>query len=543
MILAVMVYAWLVGVLLCAAALTAERVMAMLGVARRAVWVVALLASLLLPAAAIFLKSMATAPGAGGLTHTVYLAADVPTVAGHGLVVTADHSARQWRVIHEANRVAAAGWLLWSVGLVAWRLVGWWRLQRRARQWLRIRLGGGSVLISADQGPAVFGFFRPRTVVPRWVAAERSELHWAILAHEQEHICAGDQLLLLAGLAAVCLAPWNPCLWWQLRRLRFAIEADCDARVLRRGVSLMAYVEALMLVGRRGRHTLVTAMALWTRPSELKRRVDLMTLPPKRTGWPGLACGVLALTLVATATALDAPALDTVQAPAPAATAGEAPDLQQLQRTVRALHPWLFTVKQPGTVLIRVLLRPSGWIDRTDVQQVPQSLDAGHLPSWVTDFGRLRVHQRELAKVGVIPVRSDANVHNDVLIAYAIRKDSSDPSGDRAAIEMAARRRFPELFRADSLATLAQVTIVMNRDGTAGPASMKVEILRAPDGRTVRDEPGLVNPPPLEHRFRTLGTAPQDIEADGEFDVIVDPALPNRVVIDYAWPKAGAPGP
>ena len=38
MILAVMVYALLVGVLLCAAALTAERVMAMLGVARR-VWV------------------------------------------------------------------------------------------------------------------------------------------------------------------------------------------------------------------------------------------------------------------------------------------------------------------------------------------------------------------------------------------------------------------------------------------------------------------------------------------------------------------------
>jgi hypothetical protein len=72
---------------------------------------------------------------------------------------------------------------------------------------------------------------------------------------------------------------------------------------------------------------------------------------------------------------------------------------------------------------------------------------------------------------------------------------------------------------------------------------MKVEILRGPDGRVIRDEAALINPASLEHRFRSLGLAPQDIEADGEFGVMVDPTLPNRVVIDYARPKAGVPGP
>ena len=34
---------------------------------------------------------------------------------------------------------------------------------------------------------------------------------------------------------AVVLMPWNLPLWWQWRRLRFAIEVDCDARVLASG--------------------------------------------------------------------------------------------------------------------------------------------------------------------------------------------------------------------------------------------------------------------------------------------------------------------
>ena len=56
--------------------------------------------------------------------------------------------------------------------------------------------------------------------------------------------------LMTAGLAAVLL-PWNLPVWWQLRRLRLAIEVDCDARVVRRGGDLRQYASLLIEVGRR----------------------------------------------------------------------------------------------------------------------------------------------------------------------------------------------------------------------------------------------------------------------------------------------------
>ncbi len=52
------------------------------------------------------------------------------------------------------------------------------------------------------------------------------------LAHEREHIMARDRLLSLFALVLLIVMPWNPALHWQVRRLRLAIEVDCDARVV-----------------------------------------------------------------------------------------------------------------------------------------------------------------------------------------------------------------------------------------------------------------------------------------------------------------------
>ena len=62
-----------------------------------------------------------------------------------------------------------------------------------------------------------------------------------IVAHEQEHVRAGDPWLIHAACLAVAAMPWNAALWWQLRRLRMAVETDCDRRVLAGGVDLGAY--------------------------------------------------------------------------------------------------------------------------------------------------------------------------------------------------------------------------------------------------------------------------------------------------------------
>ncbi len=66
------------------------------------------------------------------------------------------------------------------------------------------------------------------------------------LAHEREHIMARDRLLSLFALVLLIVMPWNPALHWQVRRLRLAIEVDCDARVVyqRRTISASASLSA-----------------------------------------------------------------------------------------------------------------------------------------------------------------------------------------------------------------------------------------------------------------------------------------------------------
>jgi hypothetical protein len=44
----------------------------------------------------------------------------------------------------------------------------------------------------------------------------------------------------------VVTAPAGPFAWWQLHRLRYAIEVDCDARVLKSGLDTGQFGETLI---------------------------------------------------------------------------------------------------------------------------------------------------------------------------------------------------------------------------------------------------------------------------------------------------------
>ena len=59
----------------------------------------------------------------------------------------------------------------------------------------------------------------------------------------------------------VC-TPWNVPLWWQFRRLRYAIEVDCDASVLRSGGDARQYGETLLAVGQRQATSITTVAAM-----------------------------------------------------------------------------------------------------------------------------------------------------------------------------------------------------------------------------------------------------------------------------------------
>lgn len=175
------------------------------------------------------------------------------------------------------------------------------RLARERGRWVAGDVDGHPVRVSDGLGPAAVGLLRPVVVVPSWVLDLPPADRALLLRHEHEHLRAGDGWLLLGGLAALVLVPWNPVIWWQVARLRAAIELDCDRRVLRRTADLSRYARLLVDTGRRT-WTAHLGVAAFARPvSLLERRIRTMTdrRTPRRwraalTGALGLAVGVAA---------------------------------------------------------------------------------------------------------------------------------------------------------------------------------------------------------------------------------------------------------
>ena len=177
-------------------------------------------------------------------------------------------------------------------------------------------------MLSDDRGPAVVGVGCSVVVMPRWISALEERLLRLVFLHEREHQRAGDHRLFAAGMAALVLMPWNVFLWWQVSRLRLAIEFDCDRRVLARGESTRDYADALLAVGSRVSAPLLAAAFAERKPA-VERRLRRMTAPLARlrvTRTLG-ASGVAALAIILV---LGAPrpetAMDATEAPADALT-------------------------------------------------------------------------------------------------------------------------------------------------------------------------------------------------------------------------------
>jgi hypothetical protein len=129
-----------------------------------------------------------------------------------------------------------------------------------------------------------------------------------IMAHEISHLRERDPLLLTAALSALALLPWNPALWWQLHRLRYAIEVDCDARVLNSGHEAQAYGEALIEVGRRRSGFVGIVAGMSESKTLLEQRIEIMAQRNRRPWTLGFAAlCALAIALAAGATQIAPP--------------------------------------------------------------------------------------------------------------------------------------------------------------------------------------------------------------------------------------------
>lgn len=123
----------------------------------------------------------------------------------------------------------------------------------------------------------VQGVLRPEIVVPAWLTDAPVEQQRIAILHELEHRRAGDTRLLTAAAVALVFLPWNPLVWWMHRRLRAAIEIDCDRRVLRRGIPRRSYGTFLIDIAARPGGMLTGAAVPASTRSTLERRLTAMT--------------------------------------------------------------------------------------------------------------------------------------------------------------------------------------------------------------------------------------------------------------------------
>lgn len=262
-----MIAAWMlwsagVGLLFLVAGLAAERLLTHGGHPTRWVWIVA--------GAATTALSVLRIPGAPTEQAVPPPGYAPPLLEPLTVTVARDSMLRSF------DDLLVLGWVVLSSLLVVTVLFAFARLVREGRSWQPGSLGHRSVLWSRDTGPTIVGLLRPRVVLPAWVRAMGPSEQELILAHEEEHVRAGDARLRFLMTLPLFAFPWNPALWLQRHRLNLAVELDCDRRVMGRMPGHRhAYGNLLLRVGagRNGLHRLAL-VSLSEGRSQLERRIS-----------------------------------------------------------------------------------------------------------------------------------------------------------------------------------------------------------------------------------------------------------------------------
>jgi hypothetical protein len=175
-------------------------------------------------------------------------------------------------------------WLAASISLVATGWASHRYLVVAARRCETRKVSSVSVWVSPCEGPAVFGVLRPRILLPSWLMAARPAERRLALVHELSHVRAGDVPLVWTAYLFVCAMPWNPAAWWMFRRLREAVEIDCDRRVLARRSRRRIYGELLVRTAMARSPALAIAPGLLARRSSLRRRIERLSRRDRTSG-------------------------------------------------------------------------------------------------------------------------------------------------------------------------------------------------------------------------------------------------------------------
>ena len=310
MMLLWMLYVIAVSLLLSGAALAAERIALARHAPTRWHWVLSIAASALVPM--IVASAWVHSPHIPSLASPTasWQIVSLRRITSSGLSPSAwvGGGTKSVSVLPRLSTLLAWVWAGTSCTLLLALLVSGAHLHRRKRRWVRGTIAGASVYITDDVGPAIVGLLRPRIAVPRWLTQTSAQTQELVVAHEQSHLEAHDVRIFTGALTLLVAMPWNLPLWWQLRRLRFAIEVDCDARVLKSGRDARIYGETLLTIGQRQSGYVGTVAGMSEPRAFLEKRLGIMIRKPARS-WrlSTVALGCSSLALVATAAQIEPP--------------------------------------------------------------------------------------------------------------------------------------------------------------------------------------------------------------------------------------------
>ena len=417
MVIAWIGYCLLISGLLALAAFATERALGHFRKPVRWGWFAAVVGSVTLPFAAFLAPGLLPGIGAAPWAPLVELS--------EAVVVTSAPAAAEptaWFGAGSMSALTGGVWVLLAAGMLFHLGWAYRRLRSEMRTWTPGRVLGSPVMIADDRGPAVVGIRRSVVVMPRWIPELEDRLLRLVFLHEREHQRAGDHRLFATAVAALVLMPWNVFLWWQVSRLRLAIEFDCDRRVLEQGESPRDYADALITVGGRVSAPLLAAAAFAERKPAVEQRLRRMTEPlarlriPRTLGASGLAA--LAIILVLGVPQPEA----SMDAPAPEADADRSLDIEEnplrrpVERAAQAEQPTFVAYDTPP------VLENGG-----EIQQILQ-----------------RAYPSELKNAG-IGGRVEMWLYVDLsgsVTNHELKTSSGNEALDRAAAEVVEQMRF-----------------------------------------------------------------------------------------------------
>ena len=273
-----MIGAWMFGatvfaLLLSVAAFATERALRHSARATRTPWVAAIVVALVWPALAPIILENRTA-SVGVSANTIVLQAPSPSTM---VVQQLPEMPETWGV--KLGKTLLVAWAVLSIAMLARLGFAVIALRRIAGKSRAIQLDGSEVLVTESLGPAVIGLWSPRVAVPGWFLSLDAPLRKLVLRHELEHCRSRDPQLVWLASVAVALMPWNIGVWFLSRRLRLALEIDCDARTLQREESFERYGKLLLLIAQR-QSSYPLASMLAESNSHLRQRISAMQMKP-----------------------------------------------------------------------------------------------------------------------------------------------------------------------------------------------------------------------------------------------------------------------